>query len=188
VTSSREVNRTDRQVVEDLVKWRQEFEGGGVHLVGRKPRLEAGERWAARRGPVGISRRDPRARPDQWEPREGSKGLFARPEGTAYATDQRAFVSNSGKVKREWRWADVHAVRVTSDWRGIMLATSPDETEVDVVASEWNRWVIGAAPNPRLLAASWLRFEAAFAAYQGRLDGWMMRLPERLAEARAGRG
>jgi hypothetical protein len=174
-------------VVEEVVRWLPLFESGQVRLVGRgKPELAPGEHWAARRHSVGISRRDPRVSPSQWEPRPGSTGLWARPQGAAYATDQRMLVKNGTRLVQEWRWDALHAVRVTSDWRGIMLAATPEDTEVDVVAVEWNRWVIGAAPNLRDVAATWLKFEAAFAASHGRLDSWMEHLPDRLAQARAG--
>jgi hypothetical protein len=137
---------------------------------------------------VGVGRRDPRVRPERWVPRPGSTGPFARPEGTAYATDQRAFVATANRVLREWRWADLHGVQVANDWRGVMLEAHAGDEEVDVIAIEWNRWVIGAAPNPRQVAISWLEFEGTFAAYQGRLDAWRAALPLRLSEARARAG
>lgn len=168
-------------VADELARWSERFASGRVRDVALfRPKLQSGERLAARVASVGVSQQRAAASLAEWQPRPGSSGLRHRPEGLAYATSERAFVANAGKVSHEWRWGDLFAVRVLPNLDGVVLARSADADTVEVIAGELATML---GSNPHRRALTWIKFEAAFAAWRGELDGWMRSVPERFDRA-----
>jgi hypothetical protein len=146
------------QLMSDLAAWRPRFERGELRpAMPERPALAPDERFAVEVGRVRAA------------------GLGHRAAGgTLHATDRRAVMLGRGRRPvREWRLADLTAVRALGNWGGLTLIHAGGETEL----------VVAVGPSVPALgdAAGWLKVEAAFAAAQGRLTQWMAELPERLA-------
>ena len=145
------------QLVSELADWRRRFERGELRpaMPGR-PTLASDERFAVEVGRVRAA------------------GLGHRAiGGMLYATDRRAVMLGRGRRPvREWRLADLVAVRALGNWGGLTLVRSGGDTEL-VVAT-------GPAAPTWEDAVDWLKVEGAFAAADGRLSQWTAGLPERL--------
>lgn len=166
------------QLVADLQVWSARFRAGGAGFVQLiKPPIEAGEKWAARTLQVGTARVDRGDLGRLLNPAAVHQTL-GRAQGGAFATDRRLFVANFRTVKQEWRWADLRSVRALDGLQGVALDADPDSDTVEVVATDRGPNTPG--PTPVHAAAAWLKVEAAFAAFQGRLDPWLAELPARL--------
>jgi hypothetical protein len=159
MSSDTQLDRGSRKVLAAIKDWRVKFEGGSVRVRGiRQPRLEPGERLAVRIPAVGA----------------GGSGQ-GRTRGFLWVTDRRAFIlgNRPDDIRREWRWEDLDAVRVTPDWNGVRLSRGGN---VDVITSR-----TGGRPTPRRLG-TWLKVEGGFALAQNRADEWLRELPDRLAQ------
>jgi hypothetical protein len=171
------------EVVAELADWREKFEAGGIRLWGlRQPKLEPDERFAVRVIKVGVAERDLNVPMSEWADRTGSTGLAGRPMGAALATSERVFVVGNSptNIVREWRWRDVASVGLLPVAVGVVIRRDLDLPEADVVASEWNPYVVASRPDPGKLLVRWLKVEAAFAASKGSLDPWFAALPGRV--------
>jgi hypothetical protein len=168
-------------VAEDLARWSERFAGGRIRDVALfRPKLQPGERLAVRVALVGVSEQRAAASMAEWQPRPGSTGPRGRSEGLAYATSERVFVANMGKVSHEWHWGDLFAVRVLPNLDGVSLARTPDPDTVEVIAGERRVTLLpGLNQSARQRALAWIKVEAAFFAWRGELDGWMRSVPER---------
>jgi hypothetical protein len=150
------------QVMNELEAWRPRFERGELRppMPGR-PGLAPDERFAVEVGRVRAA------------------GLGHRAAGgMLHATDRRAVMLGRGRRPvREWRLADLTAVRALGNWGGLTLVHAGGETEL----------VVAVGPSGPTLtdAAGWLKVEAAFAAAGGRLSQWAADLPGRLTLAGA---
>jgi hypothetical protein len=150
------------QVMNELEAWRPRFERGELRppMPGR-PGLAPDERFAVEVGRVRAA------------------GLGHRAaDGMLHATDRRAVMLGRGRRPvREWRLADLTAVRALGNWGGLTLVHAGGETEL----------VVAVGPSGPTLtdAAGWLKVEGAFAAAGGRLSQWAADLPGRLTLAGA---
>ncbi|HWF57645.1 MAG TPA: hypothetical protein VG520_04770 [Candidatus Dormibacteraeota bacterium] len=172
--------------MDDLSDWRGRFEAGRLKPIGlRQPKMEPGERFAVRITSVGTHEQDLAVPLDQWsdQPGSGWRGWSHAPLGALFATSERAFVvGNSPRdVRREWRWRDQASVALLPVALGVAIRRDPAASAGDVVASEWNQYVVASAPDKLKLMVRWLKVEAAYAAYRGGLDKWFAGLEARLA-------
>ena len=148
------------RVMTEIEAWWPRFKRGELRpSISERPALASHERFAVDVGRVRAA--------GLGNPAAG---------GVLHATDRRALMFDVGlEPVREWALADLGAVSVLGNWRGLAFVHADGDTELVV------------AVDPRLPtwqgAAGWLKVEAAFAAAGGRLAQWVADLPERLMVA-----
>lgn len=149
-------------------------ERGGISRRGLfQPSYDDGERLLAR-----VVHTAYRRIPVDADGREA--GL--RNEGTVYLTDRRArLVANLGRVRQEWRWADLCEVSVIRGFTGVRLINDPDATVCDAILHVANpKFVLDTTSYDAALGL--LRIEAAWVIGTGRDFGaWLADLPRRTA-------
>jgi len=73
------------------------------------------------------------------------------------------------------------SVTLLPDPLGVAIRRDPASSIGDVVASEWNKYVIASAPDRLKLLVRWLKVEAAYMAHRGGLSEWFAGLEPRLS-------
>ncbi len=173
-------------VMDELSDWRDRFESGKLRPLGiRQPKIEPGERFAVKIIRVGAHEQDLSVPMADWQEQPGSgwRGWSHAPLGALFATSERAFVvgNNPSHLQREWRWQDQVSVTLLPDPLGVAIRRDPASSIGDVVASEWNKYVIASAPDRLKLLVRWLKVEAAYMAHRGGLSEWFAGLEPRLS-------
>jgi hypothetical protein len=180
------LDRQTTKIMDELSDWRQRFETGKLRPLGiRQPKMAPGERFAVKITNVGAHEQDLSVPMDGWEDKPGSgwRGWTNAPLGALFATSERAFVVGNSPtdVRREWRWSDQGSVLVLPVALGVVIRRDSTGTVGDVVASEWNKYVVASTPDGSRLMVRWLKVEATFAAHRGGLGGWFEGLERRLS-------
>jgi hypothetical protein len=169
-------------VIEDLAAWRRRFDAGEIKFHGLfQPKLAPGERVACRIATVHVI--------------DGGTGdiselggaVVPKVDGAARATSDRLLVTaNRGRIRQEWRWADVAAVQLLPAGLGVRVEQRAGGA--DVVGSVWNRTVPTARPDALKLLVEWLQVEAAYVASVGpdATERWFTELPQRLERTLSG--
>jgi len=160
------------KALDALADFRRVAERGGISRRGLfQPAYDDGERLLARVVHAAVRRVSVDA--------VGGDGTLTN-EGTVYVTDRRArLVGNFGRVRREWRWADLPEVSVMRGFGGVRLIDDLDAVECDAILHVANpKFVLDTTSFDAAIGL--LRIEAAWVLGTGRdYDEWLADLPRR---------
>jgi hypothetical protein len=178
-------------VTAELTVWATAFTGGQVRHPLTAPKLDSGERWAAR---IGLAGKHEVTQDDLREANLLTGVGAGEDHFQAAATSTRILLCAGKRVVQAWPLAGLYDVRVLSDLTGAALLPYEPNPDYD---DRFDALMSGPEPTgggPAVLLhrharrevhPDWLKFEAVFAAGQDRLDDWVAALPGRLADITA---